>query len=80
MKGMIKKIFIEHPASVNESYLQHLLFASTTSLKMIATALMLFAHALVPCLFKTTGSDFIIRMYKIIAKRNTERHEQLIPR
>jgi hypothetical protein len=48
-----------HPATVGETYLQHLRFAPRTGAVMIAGRSAYFVHGLFPFLFVTTGSPTI---------------------
>ncbi len=50
------KFFTEHPASVGETYLEHLVVALGFGLKMTLGGLACIVHAFVPPLFVTTGS------------------------
>jgi hypothetical protein len=66
----IRRLFTEHPASVGESYLQHLCAASGFAVRMLFAAVACFLHALVPFAFQHTGSDCITSLYEqMIAKR-----------
>ncbi len=53
------RLFTEHPASVGESYFQHLQFASRTGATMVVGGLACFVHGLMPFLCTTTGSRTI---------------------
>lgn len=60
---MITKVFLDHPRSVEESYLEHAVFASTFSLKLFGAAIAAAIHAVIPCLFEKTASRMIADMY-----------------
>ncbi|WP_166415673.1 DUF6356 family protein [Cochlodiniinecator piscidefendens] len=60
---MINKVFLEHPQSVDETYLEHAVFASKFSLKLFAAAFAAAIHAVIPCLFEKTASKLIADMY-----------------
>mgnify|MGYP000527753836 CR=1 FL=1 len=60
---MIARIFLNHPASVDESFGQHFLFATTFSLKLFAAAGAALVHAFIPCLFEKTASKIIAQLY-----------------
>lgn len=60
---MIKKLFLDHPASVGESYGEHALFAACFGWKMLLGALACFLHALVPALCETKGSRTTQELY-----------------
>ncbi len=70
---MIKRLFLTHPASVGESYGQHFVHALSFSAAMFAGALACFIHALVPLLFKQTGSGIITRLHdRMVANRTRQ--------
>lgn len=56
---LFRKLFTEHPAAVNETYLQHLRNAAGFAFAMFAGGSCCLIHALVPGLFATRGSDTI---------------------
>ena len=60
---MINRVFLDHPASVEETYLQHARFAGSFSLKLFAAAGAALVHAVIPCLFEKTASKMIAQMY-----------------
>lgn len=55
----IKKLFTKHPATVDESYFEHLWFASRISFKLIRAAAACFIHAFLPFTFVTYASDMV---------------------
>jgi Family of unknown function (DUF6356) len=57
---VFKKLFVDHPQSVGETYFEHLGVAFGFGFKMLGAALACMIHGLVPGLFKTTGSKAII--------------------
>jgi hypothetical protein len=60
---MLRRLFLDHPASVNESYLQHMAMASSFGFAMLKASLACFVHALVPGLCERTGSRIITRLH-----------------
>jgi Family of unknown function (DUF6356) len=56
---MFDRLFLDHPRSVGESYGAHLLVALSFGLRMIWAGLACVVHALVPGLFRCTGSRMI---------------------
>ena len=64
-----KRIFTDHPNSVEESYFEHLLFAGRFSTRLIGAGLAAFIHALIPCLFEKTAGLMIKDMHDEIANR-----------
>jgi hypothetical protein len=59
----IQRLFNEHPASVGESYREHLLRASWFAGRMLLGAAACFIHALLPFLFVKTGSETIVQLH-----------------
>ena len=77
---MFKKIFIEHPQTVDETYGEHFVQATTFSAKMLFGAGACFVHAFIPCLCKTTGSGTIRELHeRMVTNRNgqTQRHTEM---
>jgi hypothetical protein len=57
------KLFIDHPASVGETYFGHLLTASAFAIKLFIGAIVCLVHAVLPFLFKKTGSRIITDLH-----------------
>ena len=55
--------FTAHPASVGETYVQHLGFASATGGKMVLAGLACMVHGIFPFLCTRTGSRAIIALH-----------------
>ena len=60
---MINKVFLNHPHSVDETYLEHAFFAGKFSLKLFAAAFCALVHAFIPAAFEKTASRMIAEMY-----------------
>jgi hypothetical protein len=60
---MTRLSFVEHPASVGESYGQHFFHAFGFSLRMAAGALAVGVHAVFPFLFTRTGSAVLSSLH-----------------
>lgn len=74
---MFRRLFLDHPDSVGESYAQHFGVASRFGLTMIAGGLGACLHAVVPALCKTTGSRTIAALHaEMCAKRDAARAAQ----
>ena len=76
---MLDHLFLDHPRSVNESYLEHQTHALKFSGSLLMAACACFVHALVPGLFQRTGSRMIERLHdEMVTHRkrtdDTERH------
>ncbi len=61
---MISRIFLDHPRSVDETYFEHLLFASRFSFKLMGAALVALVHAILPCCFEKTASRAVADLYE----------------
>lgn len=58
------RLFTEHPASVGETYLQHLGQAMGFAVRMLAGGLACLIHAFLPFLFVRTGSQAITELHQ----------------
>ncbi len=73
MTETVKRIFADHPASVGESYFEHLTRATFIGVRMVASGFACLVHALVPSAFTHTGSQTIERLHReVIALRNRQ--------
>jgi len=68
----LKKIFLDHPASVDETYFEHMRFAFGFSFWLAVAAGAALVHAVVPVLCETTASRIIRRLYARIENRGTQ--------
>lgn len=59
---MITRVFLDHPRSVNESYLHHARFALGFSLSLAAATGAALIHAVIPCLFEKTASRIVLSL------------------
>lgn len=69
MRTMINKVFLDHPASVEENYFEHMIFAGRFALTLMGAAAAALIHAIIPCLFEKTASNLIRKMYARIDNR-----------
>lgn len=65
----IRTAFTAHPASVNESYFEHLLFAGRFSARLFGAGLAALIHAILPFMFEKTASNLIRQMHHDIVNR-----------
>ena len=70
------KLFTGHPASVGETYFQHLVTASTFFAKLFVAAVVCLVHAFLPFLFEKTGSKLITGMYQDMVSHRDRRASQ----
>jgi hypothetical protein len=66
---MFARLFIDHPKAVNESYAEHMGAAFTVAFRLASASIKCIVHGLVPGLYKTAGSDAILKMAGEIAPR-----------
>ena len=59
----LHRFFTEHPASVGESYLQHLGTALSFAGPLLLAAVCAALHALLPGLFPRTASQIVTRLH-----------------
>jgi Family of unknown function (DUF6356) len=56
------RAFTDHPASMGETYTEHMARASCFGLRMIGAGIACLVHALLPFLFERTGSAAIAEL------------------
>ena len=68
--NLVATLFLDHPASVNESYLGHMRFALGFAFWLTVAALAALAHALIPAVCETTASRILKRLHARIETRH----------
>lgn len=68
-RGIIYRIFMAHPHSVQESYFQHMRFASLVAGKLIWAGIAALIHAVIPAWHQKTASKIIIELSEIVQPR-----------
>ena len=77
--SLFRSIFIEHPASVDETYLQHFISALSFGTKMVVAGVACMVHGLLPAVFVTRGSDTICALHeRMVVKRRKNSRSTLI--
>ena len=66
---MFNSLFLSHPRSVGESYIEHMGVAARFGGTMVLAGIAVLIHALVPALFTRTGSLAIKRLYGEMKRR-----------
>ena len=75
---MVRRLFLDHPESVGESYVQHLGVAGRFGWRLTRGGLACMVHGLLPFVFKTSGSDTVRELNdQLVAKRHAARAAQL---
>jgi len=67
---MLTRLFLDHPASVDESYLEHARFAAGFSVTLLLAGLAAAVHAVLPFAFETTASRMVRRLHTRIENRS----------
>jgi hypothetical protein len=76
---MFKRLFLDHPASVGESFRQHFGVATRFGFILLWGGMRAVLHGFIPALCKTSGSDTVIRLHnELVAKRNATRDARSI--
>ncbi len=73
---MFRKLFLDHPAEVDESYTEHFGVASRFGLKMIIGGFAALLHACVPALCKTRGSETVVRLHAQLIRNRAQVRDQ----
>ncbi len=71
MTNLFNRIFVAHPKSVGESYLQHMAFAGWFASRLLFAGMAALIHAGIPSLFEATAGNLIKQMHA----RLTNRHD-----
>jgi hypothetical protein len=71
--SIVNRLFLDHPASVDETYLEHLSTASGFGGRLILAGLACFLHGLLPCCFTRTASDQIRTLNRDMDSRRAAR-------
>lgn len=69
---MWRRLFLDHPRTIGESYIAHMRCAASFGLRMIGGGLACLVHALVPGWFTRTGSETICCLHDEMAKRRAK--------
>src|ERR1700723_3857646 len=60
---MFDRLFLAHPRSVGENYLEHQHTALSFAIPLLGASLACFVHAFLPNCFERTGSETVKRLY-----------------
>jgi hypothetical protein len=74
--GKLRTAFTSHPATVGETYLEHLHSAASFGVRMIVAGAACLLHGLLPWTFTRTGSDAIRALHeRMVVNRNRSPRE-----
>lgn len=68
--SVVATLFLDHPATVNETYFGHMRFALGFGFWLAVAAGAALVHALVPALCETTASRILRRLHARIESRH----------
>jgi hypothetical protein len=68
---MLRRIFMDHPESVDEGYFEHMAFALRFAGSLIPAAGAALIHAFIPAACKKTASRIIAKLYVRTHNRGT---------
>jgi hypothetical protein len=73
----LRRLFTDHPATVNETYGQHFVSATSFGLRMIWGGLVCLVHALIPGVCCTKASEMIGELHDrmIVNRRRLEKSD-----
>ena len=75
----LRRLFTDHPATVNETYGQHFVSAMSFGLRMIWGGLVCMVHALIPGVCCTTASEMIGKLHdRMIVNRRRRDPAELL--
>ena len=74
---LIVQPFTQHPQSVGETYIEHMLASLGFAIRLLIAGLACVIHAILPFLCVTTGSAAVNRLHaKMVCNRNQQNSEQ----
>ena len=71
--SMWRRAFVEHPASVGETYLQHMDAAFSFGWRMVAAGFACLMHGVLPFLFVKTGSSTVRHLHEEMITHRSRR-------
>jgi cephalosporin hydroxylase len=77
--SLFRSLFTEHPASVDETYLEHFGSAIYFGTKMIVAGIACVVHGVIPGVFMTRGSDTVRALHeRMVLKRRKDSRQPVI--
>ena len=68
---MIRRIFLDHPRTVGETYREHFGVATSFGAAMIVGGIKAVLHGFFPNVFQTSGSDTVRRLHAVLVEKRT---------
>lgn len=69
----VLRAFTDHPATVNETYGQHLVAAWSFAFRLLGAGLACLAHGVLPFLFTHTGSTTVRKLHERMVTHRARR-------
>ena len=73
MQVNLEKWFVEHPRSVNETYLQHFAMASRFAWRLLVASMRCLVHALIPKLCERAASESVRKLSDELGENRVQR-------
>ena len=74
---MFNRLFVDHPKSVDENYVEHFGVASRVGFAMIWGGMKALVHAIIPGLCITSGSDTVKRLNHIMVEQRRAKGQEV---
>jgi hypothetical protein len=74
---MLSELFTRHPASVGETYAEHMQVAAGFGVRLFLASMACFVHALLPFLFERTGSTAIQSLHGSMVMSRLRRDDRV---
>ena len=74
---MLNRLFVDHPKSVDENYVEHFGVASRFGFAMIWGGMKALVHAIIPNLCITSGSDTVKRLNHIMVEQRRAKGQEV---
>jgi hypothetical protein len=75
---MLRRLFLDHPASVGESYVEHFGVATRFGVRMVVGGIGAVIHGVLPFACKTAGSRTVAALHaEMVAKRHAKAAAEL---
>ena len=70
-------LFTRHPASVDETYFEHFVFATTTGARLVGAGAAALIHGVLPFAFETTASRMMKQLHHDLTHRGNNADDEV---
>ena len=74
---MIRRIFLDHPKTVGETYPEHFRVATGFGATMIVGGIKAVLHGFFPNIFQTAGSDTVRGLHSILVEKRSAKRDAI---